>query len=436
MKFPGQRKQKHYFPVDTKKQRTVSKQSADPTHLQRQIYIVGMGQPLVDIEVHVEPDFLARYGIKPGESMVLDSKVGQTLYNELKEGELIQGEFAGGAIGNTLHNYTVLSNNRSVLLGCINRNITVGDYAYTYLCHTSSLVDLSYLMPCNTPMGRAICFISPDGERSFAIDPGCMNDLELAHVPERVIEHSSLMLVTAFVLRDESTPIYRSAMHALSVAKKFDIPVTLNLGTSFLIEQRPEFWRNLISEYVNVVAMNEVEAFALTGHSDPLLALQDTLQWCDIALLTNGPKGLYLGAHCDRQALRATRREVESSSIPEYNRHEYSRAMRRDQCEDPVQIFSHINPYEGGPAEITTTNGAGDAALSAVLHDIAANDYHKKIVPSSIKHHRPHLTYSSISQIAKYANRVSYEVLSQNSPRLMYGLPEREDSLEESYWDL
>lgn len=38
------------------------------------------------------------------------------------------------------------------------------------------------------------------------------------------------------------------------------------------------------------------------------------------------------------------------------------------------------------------------------------------------------LTYSSLAQVCKYANRVSYQVLNQHSPRLTRGLPEREDS--------
>ena len=37
--------------------------------------------------------------------------------------------------------------------------------------------------------------------------------------------------------------------------------------------------------------------------------------------------------------------------------------------------------------------------------------------------------------MGKYANRVSFEVLGQNSPRLGQGLPDREDCLEEGYWD-
>ena len=83
---------------------------------------------------------------------------------------------------------------------------------------------------------------------------------------------------------------------------------------------------------------------------------------------------------------------------------------------------------------IKNTNGAGDAALAAVLHDLAANLYHRTKVPNSPKHTGDFLTYSSISQISKYANRVSFEVLSQNSPRLLRGLPEKEDGLEEAYW--
>ncbi|MEF1340343.1 inosine/guanosine kinase, partial [Vibrio rotiferianus] len=91
--------------------------------------------------------------------------------------------------------------------------------------------------------------------------------------------------------------------------------------------------------------------------------------------------------------------------------------------------------YMGGPEKIKNTNGAGDAALSAVLHDMAANKYHKENVPNSSKHAHQFLTYSSFSQVCKYANRASYEVLVQHSPRLSRGLPEREDSLEEAYWE-
>ena len=90
----------------------------------------------------------------------------------------------------------------------------------------------------------------------------------------------------------------------------------------------------------------------------------------------------------------------------------------------------------GGPESIENTNGAGDAALAALLHDISANVYHQKLLPHSIKHNGEYLSYSSIHQLCKYANRTSYEVLKQKSPRLSHNLPVREQSLEDSYWSM
>jgi inosine kinase len=147
-----------------------------------------------------------------------------------------------------------------------------------------------------------------------------------------------------------------------------------------------------------------------------------------------GARGLYIGAITDMEHSRETSEPLHTKSIIDYNKLEYSRAMRRSECKDINKIYTHINPFRGGPMMIKNTNGAGDAALAAVLHDVAANLYHRQKVPNSPKHVAKFLTYSSISQISKYANRVSFEVLSQNSPRLLRGLPEKEDGLEEAYW--
>lgn len=77
-------------------------------------------------------------------------------------------------------------------------------------------------------------------------------------------------------------------------------------------------------------------------------------------------------------------------------------AMRQEHCDHPLRIHSHIAPYMGGPEKIMNTNGAGDGALSAVLHDIAANGYHRNNVPNSSKHVRSYLSYSSLAQVCKY----------------------------------
>jgi len=210
MKFPGKRKSEHYFPVTDK-----GRESADPQFVQAEpFYLVGIDQLLVDIECAVEPDFLARYGLKKGESQILDDKAAEEIYRDLKTKGKILGEYAGGSVGNTLHNYSVLSDERSVALGAISRNITLGDYAFKYIRNTSSKVDLAYLQPSDNPMGRAICFVTPDRDRTFGISKGCMNDLSPEYIPADVVEKASSLLISAYLLRGEGDPIFKSTVHA------------------------------------------------------------------------------------------------------------------------------------------------------------------------------------------------------------------------------
>ncbi|EBG1926592.1 hypothetical protein FH551_03080 [Salmonella enterica] len=327
MKFPGKRKSKHYFPVNA---RDPLLQQIQPEQETNASWVVGIDQTLVDIEAKVDDDFITRYGLSAGHSLVIEDEVAEKLYQELTRENLITHQFAGGTIGNTMHNYSVLADDRSVLLGVMCSNIEIGSYAYRYLCNTSSRTDLNYLQAVDGPIGRC---------------------------------------------------------------------------------------------------------FTLTGENDPLLAADKALDWVDLVLCTAGPIGLYMAGFTEEEAKRKTQHPLLPGAIAEFNQYEFSRAMRHKDCINPLRVYSHIAPYMGGPEKIMNTNGAGDGALAALLHDITANSYHRSNVPNSSKHKFTWLTYSSLAQVCKYANRVSYQVLNQHSPRLTRGLPEREDSLEESYWD-
>lgn len=432
MKFPGKRKFKHYFPVDARDPllSTAPEREASPS------WVVGIDQTLVDIEAKVDDAFIARYGLSVGHSLVIEDDVAEALYRELLQGGLISHQFAGGSIGNTLHNYSVLADDRSVLLGVMCRNIEIGGYAYRYLCNTSSRTDLDYLQGIDGAIGRCFTLIGDSGERTFAISPGQMNQLRPESIPEAVIAGASALVLTAYLLRSRpGEPMREATMQAVAYAKKHGVPVVLTLGTTFIIADDSAWWQTFLKENVSILAMNEDEAKALTGIGDPLLAADRALDWVDLVLCTAGPAGLYMAGFTEESAKRETQHPLLPGAIAEFNQYEFSRAMRYRECDRPLRIYSHIAPYMGGPEKIMNTNGAGDAALAALLHDIAANNYHRSTVPNSGKHALGWLTYSSLAQVCKYANRVSYQVLNQHSPRLTRGLPEREDSLEEAYWE-
>ncbi len=433
MKFPGQRKSKHYFPVHARD--PLLSQTKPQKKLTRP-HIIGIDQTLVDIEARVDDAFIERYGLSKGHSLVIDDEKAENLYKELKDNDLINNEFAGGTIGNTLHNYSVLADDKSILLGVMSQEIAIGSYAYRYLCNTSSRVDLDHLQPVDGPIGRCFTLISDGGERSFAINGGQINQLHPDSVSEKIFEKSSALVISAYLVRcQEDEPMLDATMQAIEYAKKNNVPVVLTLGTKFVIEGNVSWWRDFLKEHVTVVAMNEEEGEALTGEKDPLLAASKALDWVDLVLCTAGPVGLFMAGYTDETVKRETSLPLLPGEIPEFNRFEFSRPMLKMSCDNPIKVYSHISPYMGGPEQIKNTNGAGDGALSALLHDMSANRYHRDNVPKSSKHSYEFLTYSSFSQVCKYSNRVSYEVLMQHAPRLSRGLPEREDSLEEAYWE-
>ena len=184
MKFPGKRKIKHYFPVNADNR--FDRESIAFGHVNT--YVTGIDQNIVDITAHVDDSVLADFGLRKGASQLLpNNETANRLYQFLLDNKLIEEEFAGGTIGNTLHNYSVLADDRSVQFGVMSENIVIGTSAYRYLCNTSSKVDLTYFQPVDGAIGRGFALVTPDGDRTFGISPGLMNELKPDFISEEMV---------------------------------------------------------------------------------------------------------------------------------------------------------------------------------------------------------------------------------------------------------
>jgi len=413
LRFPGQRIVKHYFPVARRAGREVP-----PEVCLRPWRLVGLDQVLVDMEVHAPSEFVEQVGLTVGESVGLDAAAFFDVQRRIKQQGLSCRFTPGGTVANSLNNYTHLSGEPAVLLGAIEHTISPGSPAFHFVAQTDKAVDLSHLIGVDGPVGKAITFISPDGERSFAVTAGISTCYGAEQIPDDV-ESAAAVVVSLYTVSDPAWPLTEATLALMRRANASRIPVAFGLGTAGLVRRMRPFVKELLQEHVTIAAMNGQEAEALTGQGDALLACQQALDWVDLVIVTEGPEGMTIGGYVDEDARRQTHEPVRSKSIPDYNRWEFSRLMLREDCTRPVKIYTHIHPYRGGPDHMANTSGAGDAALAAILHDVVANQYHRTSVPHSAKHQGPpFLTYSSLSRIAQYGNRVAYEVLKGYSPRL------------------
>lgn len=407
MKFPGKRKSKHYFPVNA---RDPLLQQIQPEQETNASWVVGIDQTLVDIEAKVDDDFITRYGLSAGHSLVIEDEVAEKLYQELTRENLITHQFAGGTIGNTMHNYSVLADDRSVLLGVMCSNIEIGSYAYRYLCNTSSRTDLNYLQAVDGPIGRCFTLIGESGERTFAISPGHMNQLRAESIPEAVIAGASALVLTSYLVRCKpGEPMPDATMKAIEYAKKHNVPVVMTLGTKFVIADNPQWWQAFLKENVSILAMNEEEAEALTGENDPLLAADKALDWVDLVLCTAGPIGLYMAGFTEEEAKRKTQHPLLPGAIAEFNQYEFSRAMRHKDCINPLRVYSHIAPYMGKTFSLTQGGylycppGEMMTFSNAQTEDSQLFLYKRRYTP--VEGHAPWLVSGNASQL----ERIHYE---------------------------
>lgn len=430
VRFPGQRNPKHYFPV-TRRPGTPRSEAAkgSPTVATRGWYLLGLDQVLVDAEVTATPELLAELGLESGESVVLSEEGFARVRSALSSRGSSCRFTPGGTVANTLNNYSFLSGERSILLGATEKTMRFGSADYHYIAQTPPALDLTHLRAVEGPMGTAVTFISDGGERTFAVAPGVANAIGAEDLDADVVQRSAAVVCSLYTLGNPTWPIAGATRRLMALASEAEVPVAFGLGTAGLVARDPLAVQTLLEESVTIVAMNDREAEALTGCADPWLAAERSLEWVDLVVLTMGAEGLIVAGWADESTKRPTRYALRSRGVADFNAWEFSRLVRRADAPNPLKTYCHVHPYKGGPERMVNTNGAGDAALAAILHDVAANRYHQQRVPGSAKHRGeiPFLTYSSLSRSAQYANRVAYEVLRGHSPRLSSPVGSDED---------
>lgn len=117
-------------------------------------------------------------------------------------------------------------------------NIQIDSYAYRYLCYTSSRMDLNYLQGVNGPIGRCFTLVTENGERTFAISSGLMNQLRPDSISEQIIAEAPTAYLVCCQLGE---PVPAATMQAIKYAKKYNVPVVFTLGTKFVIASDPSF---------------------------------------------------------------------------------------------------------------------------------------------------------------------------------------------------
>ena len=243
--------------------------------------ICGIGSLLVDLTASVNYDFLKRFSLSRGTMTFVDDEISAGILDALSD--LSIEATAGGSSANTLAGAAMLGC-RAALMGKIGRD----KYGNLYAEETGSAGVSAMFAEDDGLTGHAITLITPDLERTFAVNLGAALNFDKSNVNTEAVEGSSIIHIEGFLLEKDN--LLAACEKAFDSARDNNTAVSIDLSDPALIERIKPVFDRIIDEYVSIIFANETEAEVYTGLK-PAKAVLALAERCKIAVVKTGAEG-------------------------------------------------------------------------------------------------------------------------------------------------
>ena len=245
--------------------------------------IIGLGNALVDVLARVDNDDILQAMALPKGSMTL---INDDMFLKINEYLLQQNTKLsnGGSAGNAIRALAHLDSCTG-FIGKIGNDL-YGQFFRKELKKLS--IEDKLLVSAERPSGVASTFISEGGERTFATFLGAAATLLPEELTPEMFKDYTYLFIEGYLVQDHDL-----ILQAIELAKREGLQVCLDMASYNIVEENLEFFKLLLSKYVDVVFANEHEARAFTG-LEPVEALDVLGKLCSIAVVKVGAQGTYI----------------------------------------------------------------------------------------------------------------------------------------------
>ena len=243
--------------------------------------VMGIGNPLMDMLIKVDHDILAELNLKNGSMHLVSSEDVDKIHSKINAEKFKLSP--GGSVANTMAGIALLGG-KVLFCGKVGND----EHGSLYEDHMRNSGVNTKLVKTPGFTGKAITFITPDSERTFATHLGVACDLKKHEVMEEDIVNSKFLHVTGYQLEN---PIMReTTLNAMDIAKNNGVKISIDLADPNLIERNLSDLTDIAKRYADILLMNEEEAKAFTGE-EAERALEKSSELADIAIVKLGEKG-------------------------------------------------------------------------------------------------------------------------------------------------
>ncbi|HEY5592311.1 MAG TPA: adenosine kinase [Paludibacter sp.] len=244
--------------------------------------ILGMGNALTDILLQIEHDeVLLSLNLPKGSMQLVNSEISQKISAALSK--YAKKMATGGSASNTINGLTRLG----VTAGFVGK---VGKDEVGAFFTSDSIGNgvNPHLLLSETPSGRCIVLVSPDGERTLCTFLGAACELSADDLTLEMFQGYDIFHIEGYLVQN-----HELILTAVRLAKEAGLQVSIDLASYNVVEENLEFLNGIIRQYVDIVFANEDEARAFSG-KEPQDALIHISNHCNIAVVKVGKDGSYI----------------------------------------------------------------------------------------------------------------------------------------------
>ena len=244
--------------------------------------ILGIGSALVDILTQIPDEhILLELNLPKGSMTYVDAQTSIEIGKKLSH--LGSQMASGGSAANTMSGLAQLGIEAG-FLSKIGKD-EVGQFFKKQMTDTHVHPQL---LTSDTPSGRVIAIVTPDGERTFATCLGAAAEMCPDDIKPELFEGWDIFYVEGYLVANPEM-----LKKAIATAKAQGMKIAIDMASYNVVEESRDFLLDLVNNYVDIVFANEQEAYALTG-MEPKVALHYIAERCDIAVVKVGAKGAFI----------------------------------------------------------------------------------------------------------------------------------------------
>lgn len=240
--------------------------------------IIGLGNALVDLLIAL-PDnsLLNQFGLPKGSMTLINEEQLKTISEAIKHLPIKQA--AGGSAANTINGLANVGV-ETAFIGKIGKD-SLGDFFRSDMESSSIRPKLS---SSDSPSGRAIAFVTPDSERTFATYLGAAVELSADDLNAELLQGYDILYIEGYLVFNE--PLIRKG---IQLAKATGLKVALDLASFNVVEEKIDLLKEIMPD-VDYVFANEEEAHAFCK-LPPAKAVEYLGTLCELAVVKCGADG-------------------------------------------------------------------------------------------------------------------------------------------------